>query len=68
MRFWYCWEVLEEANCLADAIGLNCAIWKAREDKTLRSLLVAGAWRAQEHWVNYAWRVFFVIRVLQLFQ
>ena len=34
---------------MADAIVLNCGIRKVREDKTLRSLLVAGAWRAQVH-------------------
>ena len=33
-------------------------IWKASEDMTLRSPLVAGAWRAQVHWVDQAWRVF----------
>ena len=33
VRFWYCWEALEEANCLVDAIGLNCVIWRAREEK-----------------------------------
>ena len=37
---------------MADAIGLNCGIWKAREDKTPRSLLVAVAWRAQVHGVD----------------
>ena len=33
------------SQSLADAIGLNCGIRKVREDKTLRSPLVAGAWR-----------------------
>ena len=37
---------------MADAIGLNCGIQKASEDKTLRSSFVAGAWRAQVHGVN----------------
>ena len=37
---------------MADAIGLTCGIWKANEDKTPRSPLVAGAWRAQVHWVD----------------
>ena len=36
----------------ADAIGLNCGIWKAKEDKTPRSPLVAGAWRAQVYGVD----------------
>ena len=27
-------------------------IWKANEDMTLRSPLVAGVWRAQVHWVD----------------
>ena len=35
-----------------------CGIQKAREDMTLRILLVAGAWRAQVHWVDQAWRAF----------
>ena len=35
-----------------------CGIWKVREDMTLRSLLVVGAWRVQVHWVDQAWRVF----------
>ena len=46
------WEVLEEANRLADAIGLNCVIWRAREDKVSSSQLVAGAWKAQVHGVD----------------
>ena len=33
-------------------------IWKASKNKIPRSPLVAEAWRAQEHWVNYACRVF----------
>ena len=49
MRFWYCWEALEEANQLVDAIGLNCVILRAREDKASSSQLVAQAWRAQVH-------------------
>ena len=35
-----------------------CKIRKAREDMTPRSSLVVGAWRAQVHWVDLAWRVF----------
>ena len=35
-----------------DAIGLNCRIRKAREDKTPRSPLVAGAWMAQVYGVD----------------
>ena len=49
VRFWCYWEALEEAICLVDAIGLNCVIWEAREDKTLLSQLVAGVWRARVH-------------------
>ena len=30
-----------------------CEIQKAREDMTPRSSLVAGAWRAQVHWVDW---------------
>ena len=30
---------MEEAICLVDAIGLNCMIRRAREDKVLLSLL-----------------------------
>ena len=41
-----------------DAIGLNCGIQKVREGKTPRNLLVVGAWRAQVHAVDQAWRVF----------
>ena len=33
------------SHLVADAIGLNCGIWKAKEDKTLRSPWVVGAWR-----------------------
>ena len=35
------------SHSLVDAIRLNCGIWKARGDKTLRSPLIAGAWRPQ---------------------
>ena len=35
-----------------DTIGLNCEIWKVREDKTPRSPLVVRAWRAQVHEVD----------------
>ena len=52
MRFLCCWEALEEAICLVDAIGLNCMIQRAREDKASLSQLVAGAWRAQIHGVD----------------
>ena len=52
MRFWCCWEALQEAICLVDAIGLNCMIWRAREDKAWRSQLVVGAWRARVHGVD----------------
>ena len=46
------------SHLVADAIGLNCGIRKAREYKILRSPLVARAWRAQVHGINQAWRVF----------
>ena len=52
VRFWCYWEALEEAICLVDAIGLNCVIWRAREDKAWRSQSVAGAWRARVHGVD----------------
>ena len=39
-------------HSLANAIGLNCWIRKAREDKAPRSQLVGGAWRAQVHGVE----------------
>ena len=35
-----------------DAIGHITGSGKAREDKVSRSQLVAGAWRAQVHWVD----------------
>jgi len=43
VRFWCCWEALEEANRLADAIRLNCVIRRARKDKASSSQLVAEA-------------------------
>ena len=52
VRFWCCWEALEEAICLVDAIRLNCMIQRARENKTSLSQLVAGAWRARVHRVD----------------
>ena len=61
MRFWCYWKALEEAICLVDVIGLNCVIWRAREDKASLSQSVAGAWRAQVHRVDYAWRVFLFV-------
>ena len=51
MRFWSYKEVLEEAICLVDAIGLNCVIQRAREDKASLSQLVVEAWKAQVHGV-----------------
>ena len=45
-------ESIGRSHSLADAIRLNCKIQKAKEDKTLRSPLVAGAWRAQVHGVD----------------
>ena len=40
------------SHSLANTIGLNCGIRKAKEDKTLRSPLVAGARKAQVHGVD----------------
>ena len=40
------------SHSLVDAIRMNYRIRKAREDKTPRSLFVAGAWRAQVHGVD----------------
>ena len=37
---------------MADAIRLNSGIRKANEDKTLKSPLVAGVWRAQVHEID----------------
>ena len=50
MRFWCYCETLKEANHLVDAIGLNCVIGRAREDKVSSSQLVAGAWRGLSTW------------------
>ena len=52
MRFWSCWEALEEAICLVEAIGLNCVIRRVREDKAWQSQLVAGVWKVQVHGVD----------------
>ena len=52
VRFLCCWEVLEEAICLVDVIGLNCVIWRVREDKVSLSQLVARAWKARVHGVD----------------
>ena len=35
-----------------------CRIWKTSKDKTPRSSLVAGVWRAQVHWIEQVWSVF----------
>jgi len=40
------------SHLVADAIGLNCGIRKARENKTSRSPLVARVWRAQVHGID----------------
>ena len=40
------------SHLMADAIGLDYGIQKAIEDKTSRSLLVAGAWTVQVHGVD----------------
>ena len=52
VRFWYCWEALEEAICLVDTIGLNCVIQRVREDKAWWSQLVVGVWRARVHVID----------------
>ena len=58
MKFWCCWEVLEETNRLADAFGMNCVIRRVREDKASSSQLVVGAWKSQVHGVDLTWKVF----------
>ena len=40
------------SHWVVDAIGQNCETQITSEDKTPRSPLVAGAWRAQVHWVD----------------
>ena len=50
MRFWCYWKALEER--LVGAIGLNCVIRRAREDKASSNQLVAEAWRAQVHGID----------------
>ena len=56
------WEALEICQKKPVRLGrcnrAYCGIRKAREYMTSRSLLVAGVWRAQVHWVDQAWRVF----------
>ena len=51
---------------MADAIELNCGIWKAKEDKTPKSPLVVGGWRAEVYGLIRL-RGPFVIRVLQFY-
>ena len=48
------------SHSLEDAVGLNCRIRKAREDKAPRSQLVAGIWRAQVHGVDLEGLLLFV--------
>ena len=43
---------IRRSNWVAVAIGLNCRIQEASEDKTSRNPLVVGAWRAQLHWLD----------------
>ena len=50
-----------------DAIGLNCVIQRAKENKASLSQLVTGAWRARVHGVNWAWRVFYYSCTLTYF-
>ena len=52
MRFWCCWEELEGAIHWQMQSGEIAGSEKVREDKVLRSQLVAGAWRAQVLWVD----------------
>ena len=58
VRFWCCWEASEEANRWW--MQSNWIAWsgKAREDKGSTSQLVAGAWRARVHRVDWGWRDF----------
>ena len=44
-----------------------CGIQKAREDMTSKSPLVAGTQRAQVHWVDQSWKVFYYSCTLTLF-
>ena len=52
---------------LSDALDRYCRIRITSEDKTPRSSLVVGAWRAQVLWVNQAWRVFLISLYSNLF-
>ena len=58
---------IEKSHSLPNAIGLNCGIRKAREDKVPKSQLVVGAWKAQVHKVDYAWKVFCYLCTSNLF-
>ena len=55
------WEILGICQKKPMRLGrcnwAYCGIWKARQDTIPRSLVGVGAWRAQVHWVNQAWRV-----------
>ena len=56
---WEALEIYQKKSVRLD--GCNrayCGIQIASEDKTPRSPLVVGAWRAQVHWVDQVWRVF----------
>ena len=54
-----------KSHLVADAIGLNCGIRKASEDKTPRSPLVAKAWRAQVHGGRLGLESFFLFVYLK---
>ena len=58
MRFWRCWKALKGAIHWQMQASWIAGSEKAREDKVPRSQLIAGAWNAQVHWVNQAWRTF----------
>ena len=51
---------MKEAICLVDAIGLNCMIRRAREDKASLSQLVEGAWIVRVNGVGLEGLLLFV--------
>ena len=65
------WEALDICQNkpvrLGSAIGQYCKIREVSKDKTSRSSLVVGAWRAQVFWVDQAQRVFLVSLYSNLF-
>ena len=55
------------SHCLANAIGRYCGIRTTSEDKTPRSPLITGAWRAQVHWEVWAKKVYLLSLYPNLF-